>query len=96
MAHVNTGARLSWWERVKSFEPALLRAVVVAVVGVLALVGIDATETGDKIVTGWTYLFSLIPLLQAWWTRAAVTPNAKVVVTTDEVPPETTLRVNGL
>jgi hypothetical protein len=72
-------SRTSWFDKVKTFEPALLRAIITALVGVAALVGLDLTESGDKIVEGWTYLFALIPLIQGWWTRTSVSPASTVV-----------------
>ena len=76
--------RKSWFDRVKTFEPALLRAIITALVGVAALIGLDLTDTGDKIIEGWTYLFALIPLIQGWWTRTSVTPAAAVVAKVEE------------
>ena len=68
-----------WWKRLTSLEPALVRSVVIAVVGVLALAGLDATAVGDKLIDGWTYIFAVLPLIQGWWTRQAVVPTAKTV-----------------
>jgi hypothetical protein len=86
MAHIDTvGRPVSWWERVKKFEPALLRAVVLAVVGVLGLWGLDLTEWGDRLVNSWTLLFPVLFLLQGWWTRSVVVPQANVI---EQVTPE--------
>lgn len=73
----------TWWARLRTAEPALVRAVVIAVVGALAVWGIDLTEWGDRVNATWALLFPLIPLVQGWWTRTVVTPTAKV---TDPTP----------
>lgn len=84
MTHIQPAPRLTAWQRIKTFEPALLRAVVLAVVGVLALWGLDLTEWGDRIVNSWTLLFPVLFLVQGWWTRGVVTPQNAVVETVDE------------
>lgn len=84
MTHAAPTSQLTLWQRIKTFEPALLRAVVLAVVGVLALWGLDLTEWGDRVVNSWTLLFPVLFLVQGWWTRSSVTPAAAVV---EEVRP---------
>jgi hypothetical protein len=71
--------RRSWWSRVKTFEPALLRGIVGAIVMALAFFGLDASVVGENAVEWWTYVFALLPMIQAWWTRTVVTPSATVV-----------------
>lgn len=66
------------WERVRTFEPALLRAVVVALVYVAGIWGLDAADLGDRVVETWAAVYPLFALLQGWWTRQSVTPNARV------------------
>lgn len=73
-----SAAEPGWWTRLRTAEPALVRAVVFAVVGVLLIWGIDLTEWGEKISASWALLFALIPLVQGWWTRSVVTPTAKI------------------
>lgn len=70
---------MTWWERVKTFEPALLRAILLAVVTVAGAWGLDLSGIADRIDVSWTALFAVLPLVAAWWTRSKVTPNAKVV-----------------
>lgn len=84
MSHIEPARPLTTWQRIKTFEPALLRAVVLAVVGVLALWGLDLTEWGDRVVNSWTLLFPVLFLVQGWWTRSSVSPAAAVV---EEVRP---------
>lgn len=84
MSHIEPVRPLTAWQRIKTFEPALLRAVILAVVGVLALWGLDLTEWGDRVVNSWTLLFPVLFLVQGWWTRSSVSPAAAVV---EEVQP---------
>jgi hypothetical protein len=79
MAHEAPLTSKPWWSRFTTLEPALVRAVVAALVGVAALWGLDAAGFGDKVSESWALLFPLIALLQGWWTRQSVTSN-KVVV----------------
>jgi hypothetical protein len=75
---------MTWWERVKTFDPALLRAILLALAIVLGTVGVEFTPIADRIEVAWTAVFAVIPLIQGWWTRAAVTPAARVVETVDK------------
>lgn len=63
---------MSFWERFKTFEPALLGAVLAAIVGTLALWGIDASAIGDRLGNSWALLYPAIILLQGWWVRGKV------------------------
>lgn len=69
----------TWWQRVRTFEPALLRAALAAIVVVLAAVGLDVSDVTGRIDVAWTAIFAVLPLLQGWWTRQATTPTAVVV-----------------
>lgn len=82
---------LTWWERVKTFEPALLRAVLLAIVTVAGAWGLDLSGVADRIDVSWTALFAVLPLLAAWWVRSKVTPNAKVA----EMVREDGIRIAG-
>lgn len=77
-------SNLTWWDRVKAFEPALLRAILAAVVTVAATVGLDLAGVAEQIEVAWTAVFAVLPLVVAWWTRPSVTPNAKVAETVRE------------
>lgn len=61
-------------------EPALVRGIAVAL-ALLASLGIGwAADVEADTITVWALAIGpLIPILQALWTRYAVTPNAKVV-----------------
>lgn len=66
-------------DRLRTFEPALLRAILTALAVVLGTVGLDASGVFERVDVAWTALFAVFPLVQGWWTRRAVTPNAVVV-----------------
>ncbi len=70
--------------RLKNFEPALLRGVYAAVVALLASLGVGIPADLDA---GFQAIFSavtaLLPIVTALVIRPAVTPNAKVVQSTD-------------
>lgn len=68
---------MTWWQRVRTFEPALLRGVLSALAVVLATVGVDASGVFEQVNVAWAAIFGVIPLVQAWWTRGSVTPVAK-------------------
>lgn len=76
---VEVAPKVSAWERLRTLEPAVVRGVVVALVFVVGLVGFNIADVGEKVVAGYTALFALIPLIQAWWTRSAVVPASQVV-----------------
>lgn len=59
----------------------MLRGVVVAVLGLLATLGVSWAAELDKETIGAivTVLVFVVPLVQAWWTRRAVTSNRKIV-----------------
>jgi hypothetical protein len=67
-----------FFARLNAFEPAMVRAVLSAVVVILGTVGLEFAPIADKIDTAWVALFAVLPILQGLLTRQAVTPNAKV------------------
>lgn len=69
----------SGWRRFLTLEPALVRGIVTAIVSVALIWGLDLTDLGDKVNETANIIGVLLPLLQAWWTRSAVTPSAQVV-----------------
>lgn len=67
-----------FWYRLVHLDPALFRGLVVAVVALLASVGIVVSPAlADNLVL---VVVALAALVQALWTKPAVTPNEKVVV----------------
>lgn len=71
------------WERIKTFDPALLRAVLIALGVILGTIGVDLSDVFGKIEVAYLAFFGVVPLLQGWWTRSAVTPAARVVESVD-------------
>jgi hypothetical protein len=66
-----------WWKLV-NLEPATLRGILLAVVTLLAAIGIKiAPNIPDSIIA---VLVVILPVIQALWTRGSVTANAKVAV----------------
>lgn len=73
-------------KRLLSLEPAIVRAVLGALVIVVGAIGFDVTGVAERIDVAWTALFAAAPLVVGWWTRQAVTPNAKVVEHIETTP----------
>lgn len=70
-----------FFARLLAFEPVQVRAVLMAVVVAGGAFGLsELAPWADKVDTAWTALFAVLPLIQGWITRPAVTPNAKVEV----------------
>lgn len=68
--------RSLWWKLV-NLNPSIYRGFVMAVVLVLTSFGIHVSDAiPDSLII---LLAALFALVQALWTRSAVTPNAKVV-----------------
>lgn len=62
-------------------EPALIRGFIVAVLSLLTTLGVSWAADVDKETIGTLVAIAVfvIPILQALWTRYAVTANSKVV-----------------
>lgn len=62
-------------------NPALVRGLVVAVIGLLASFGLVRADVLDEAQLGYVVMIGtvVLPILQGLWTRYGVTPNAKVV-----------------
>lgn len=69
----------NWWEHVRALEPARVRAVWTAIVGVLLALGVsvsaDLNGAVEAIIVA---LFAVLPLVQGEATRAKVTPTVRV------------------
>ena len=64
--------------RLVNLQPAVWRGLVVAALAVAGALGLDvAVDLPDNIML---VIIGIIPVIQALWTKGAVTPNAKVVV----------------
>lgn len=67
-----------------ALEPVRVRAVITALIGLGLSLGIDLDQEGILSIVD-TVLPWLAAAILFWRTRGQVTPNAKVVVTTDDV-----------
>jgi len=70
--------KTSFWYRLVHLNPALFRGLIMAVVLLLAAVGVKVSPAIPDATIG--FLAALFALIQALWTAPAVTPNEKVVV----------------
>lgn len=69
---------VSAWERVSQMNPAVLRAVIVAVVGLIT--AITGKVIDDSVIDTIVQLILLVlPIVAGIIIRKAVTPNAKVI-----------------
>ena len=61
-------------------EPALIRGAVVSVLSLLAALGVSWAADVDKETIGAIVGVAavVVPLVQAWWTRRAVTPSRAI------------------
>lgn len=68
----------NFWYRLTKLDPALYRGLIVATVTLLASIGvIVAPGIPDALIA---FVAIIIPIIQALWTRSAVTANARVAV----------------
>lgn len=71
------------WKRLLTLEPAFVRSVASVVVLIAANIGLNISDAADSAVTVVLAVLALLPLIQAWWTREAVTANGNVVERVD-------------
>lgn len=65
-----------WW-RLTHLEPAIYKGIIVGLVGLLAAFGVVISpELPDQLLF---FITAAMTLVQALWTKASVTPNAKVL-----------------
>lgn len=69
---------MSWWERFRKLNPALLRGLFVSVIALAGSLGY-VIVTDDQSGAVWGVISAVLALAQASSTRDAVTPNAKVL-----------------
>lgn len=69
--------KTGFWYRLVHLDPALFRGLVVAVVALLASVGIAVTPAlPDALIAVIAIVFAIV---QALWTKSGVVPNEKVL-----------------
>ena len=68
----------SWWHRLLTLEPAVVRGVIGALVALGLIWGLDLTDLGEKLTQTADVLGSLVALLTPLWVRQATSP-AKLV-----------------
>lgn len=68
----------SFWYKLTKLEPAVYRGLIVAIVALLASIGVAIAPGLPDAVIG--FILVLLPIVQALWTRPAVTANARVAV----------------
>jgi hypothetical protein len=67
-----------WWTKIQAIEPARVRSVWIALVGLGASLGFTLDTEVDGAIQGVIVaVFTLLPLLQGELIRAKVTPVAK-------------------
>ena len=64
--------------RLVHLNPALWRGIILTGVAVLTSAGVFISPDIPNATIA--FIFAALPMIQAVWTRGAVTPNAKVVV----------------
>ena len=81
----------NWWDRIRTLEPARLRAVWAAIITVAVALGVTISADTDRAVQAAIVLFAaLVPLLQGEATRRKVTPVAKLDRLPEPVDPDDT------
>jgi len=69
----------TWWQRILTLEPAVLRGFLLSLAAMLALVTGHTVIDDDAITVVLDAFAGLTALVSAFWTRGAVVPVAKVV-----------------
>lgn len=70
----------NFFRKLAGFEPAMLRAVLTALVVAAGAFGLELSGYADRVDVAYTALFAIIPIVQGLLTRPAVTPNVKADV----------------
>lgn len=68
---------MGFWKRLTTFEPVQVRAVLTALATAALAFGLDISNVTDRVDTAWLALFAVVPIIQGWVTRPAVTPNVR-------------------
>lgn len=83
----------SFFWKLTHLDPAVYRGIVVSVVGLLATFGLILSDQNSGAIVA--VVSAIAALVQAIWTRGAVTPNQKVVVYKPNPVGEPTVVVAG-
>lgn len=73
-----------FWNRLRTFEPVQLAAILSALAVVGTAVGLDLADVFGRVNTSYAALFAIFPIVQGLLTRPAVTPNERVAEIVDE------------
>lgn len=68
----------SFWYKLTKLEPAVYRGLIISIVALLASVGVAISPGVPDALIG--FILVVVPIVQALWTRPAVTANARVSV----------------
>lgn len=74
---------LPWWQKLLKLEPAMVRAALVALSGILALILGNTVFDETAVNAILEFYTSVSALVAAFFIRPAVTANAKVIVRDD-------------
>lgn len=66
-----------WWKRLMLLEPAVVKPLIVAVVGVGAALGFDWAAGGDQVDAVWVAVFGVLTVLAGLWTRVSTVAYAR-------------------
>lgn len=83
--HEMSVEKRSWWVRLRTMEPAMLRGIVGAVVVALGYWGVNVSDVADKISNSYAALFPVVILVISWWTRSVVYSPASVDKIKEEI-----------
>jgi hypothetical protein len=68
----------NFWYKLTKLDPAVYRGLIVSVVALLASIGVAISPgVPDALIA---FIVVVVPVVQALWTRPAVTANARVAV----------------
>lgn len=70
-----------WW-RLVHLNPSIYKGVIVAIIALLAVIGVHIAPGLPDALDG--LIAALSVLVQAVWVKSSVTPNAKVVVAVED------------
>lgn len=66
-----------WWRRLMLLEPAVVKPLIVAIVGVGATLGFDWATGGERVSASWAAIFGVLTVLAGLWTRVSTVAYAR-------------------